>query len=172
MLRYGLLLGTSLGLVFVSIANAKADLCFRYAKTGGGTLVALGAQLPANNSCQPLALFESGGLIGAANGMICRDGVDNRTIIFHYTYNGCSSDYFESATCRIQLDDRNRTASSSCRGTLSSGTPFIENNDAVIEMCSGNIIPGGGGGQCSGGFSHRTGVQVPPTSGRAARPIQ
>jgi hypothetical protein len=104
--------------------------------------------------------------------MICRDGVDNRTIIFHYTYNGCSSDYFESATCRIQLDDSNRTASSSCRGTLSSGTPFIENNDAVIEMCSGNIIPGGGGGQCSGGFSHRTGVQVPPTSGRAARPIQ
>jgi hypothetical protein len=47
MLRYGLLLGTSLGLVFVSIANAKADLCFGYAKTGGGTLVALGAQLPA-----------------------------------------------------------------------------------------------------------------------------
>ncbi len=172
MLRNGLLLITSLGFVFLSVPNAKADLCFRYAKSGGGTLVALGAQLPANNSCQPLALFESGGLIGAANGMICRDGVDNRTIIFHYTYNGCGSDYFESATCRIQLDDNNKTASSSCRGTLANGTPFTEINDAVIETCSGMVVPGGGGAACSGGFSHRTGVAAPPMMGRMRRPMQ
>jgi hypothetical protein len=101
--------------------------------------------------------------------MICRDGVDNRTIIFHYTYNGCGSDYFESATCRIQLDDSNQTTSSSCRGTLSNGTAFRELNDAVIETCSGLVIPGGGGAACWGGFSHRTGAEVPPTSGGAAR---
>ena len=86
----GLLLVVSLGVVFIGVPNAKADLCFRYAKSGGGTLVARGAQLPASGNCQPLALFESGGLIGAANGMICRDNTDGRTIVFHYTYNGWS----------------------------------------------------------------------------------
>jgi hypothetical protein len=169
MFRNSLLFVTFLGVVFIGVPNAKADLCFRYAKSGGGTLVARGAQLPANNNCQPLALFESGGLIGAANGTICRDGIDNRTIIFHYTYNGCASNYFESATCRIQLDDSNRATSSSCRGTLANGSPFTEIDDAVIETCSGIVIPGGGGAQCSGGFSHRTGVAAPPTSGRAAQ---
>lgn len=165
MLRNGLLYATSLGLVLIGATTAKADLCFRYAKSGGGTLVARGAQLPANNTCQPLALFESGGLIGAANGMICRDGVDNRTIVFHYTYNACGGDYFESATCRIQLDDNNQTASSSCRGTLANGAAFRELNDAVIETCTGLVVPGGGGAACWGGFPHRTGVEVAPPSG-------
>jgi hypothetical protein len=171
MCRNGLVVLASVGIFLTAVPNTKADVCFRYAKSGGGTLVALGAQLPANNTCQPLALFEVGGLIGAANGMICRDGVDNRTIVFHYTYNGCSADYFESATCRIQLDDSNKTSSSACRGTLANGSVFLELNDGTIEICSGNVVPGGGGGGagCAGGFSHRTGVAVPPTSGKGAR---
>ena len=48
MLRNGLLLVASLGVVFVGVPNAMADLCFRYAKSGGGTAVALGAQLSRN----------------------------------------------------------------------------------------------------------------------------
>jgi hypothetical protein len=168
MLRKGLLLVASLGVVFIGVPNAKADLCFRYAKSGGGTLVARGAQLPASGNCQPLALFESGGLIGAANGMICRDNTDGRTIVFHYTYNGCTADYFESATCRIQLDDSNNSTSSICRGTLANGSAFAQFDDAVIETCSGVVLPGGGGGQCRG-VPRRTGVEAPPTSGKAAR---
>jgi hypothetical protein len=127
MLRKSLLLAASSMFVF-AISNAKADLCFRYTKTGGGTIVALGAQLPTTNTCQPLALFEAGGLIGAANGMICRDGTDGRTIVYHYSFVGCAGDYFETATCRIQLDDANRTASSSCRGMLANGHFFHEDD--------------------------------------------
>jgi hypothetical protein len=158
MLRKGLLLTAALGLVVASASNVRADLCFRYAKSGGGTLVARGAQLPANNTCQPLGLFESGGLLGAANGTICRDATDGRTIIFHYTYDGCSSNYFESATCRIQVDDSNHTASSSCRGTVAgsggAASPFRVNDDAVIESCSGITLVGGGGATCGGPFRH------------------
>ena len=61
-----------------------ADMCFRYQKTGGGTLVAKGAKLPAVNTCEPLPMFESGGLAGAATGSICRD-INDFTVIFHYT---------------------------------------------------------------------------------------
>jgi hypothetical protein len=65
MLRKGLLLVTALGLVTVSSPVARADMCFSYKKSGGGTLVAKGAKLPATNTCETLALFESGGLGGA-----------------------------------------------------------------------------------------------------------
>ena len=27
--------------------------------------------------------------------MVCRDGTDGRTIVYHYTYNGCTQHYFE-----------------------------------------------------------------------------
>jgi hypothetical protein len=40
---------TLVSLAYVS--SARADLCFRYQTTGGGTLVARGAKLPAVNTC-------------------------------------------------------------------------------------------------------------------------
>jgi hypothetical protein len=166
MLRKGLLLVTALGLVIVSSPVARADMCFSYKKSGGGTLVAKGAKLPATNTCETLALFESGGQGGAATGSICMDNA-TFTIIFHYTYDGCTANYFESATCALQIQNGNLpTVSSSCRGTAN-GSPFQEVNDAVLEPCEVTAIPGGGGGRCTGGFSHRTGVSAPP--GRVAR---
>ena len=82
-------------LIVVSAPVARADLCFSYKKTGGGILVAQGATLPATNLCQPLAMYEAGGLIGAATGSICQDGFGDNTIVFHYTYDGCTSNYFK-----------------------------------------------------------------------------
>ena len=76
------------GLVVVSAPFAKADMCFRYTTTGGGTLVAKGGKLPATNTCEPLAFFEEGGLAGAATGSICVD-VNDFTVVLHYTYDGC-----------------------------------------------------------------------------------
>jgi hypothetical protein len=91
----------TLGLICVNAASARADMCFRYS-SGGGTLVAKGATLPAVNTCVPLAFFENGGLQGAATGSICT-AADGSTVIFHYTYDGCLSPYFESGVCRLQL---------------------------------------------------------------------
>jgi hypothetical protein len=151
------LLAAVLGLVVTCAPIAKADICFRYQKTSGGTLVAKGAKLPAVNTCEPMALFESGGLAGAATGSICRD-INDFTLVFHYTYDSCigPDSYSESATCRLQIQNGNLpTVSSTCRGTAN-GTGFFEIDDAVMEFCGDGIsVPGGGGGQCLGGFSHR-----------------
>src|SRR5215468_3110720 len=106
MLRKGLLLTAAFSLIIGSTPNAGgADLCFRYKKSGGGTLVARGADLPARDTCNSLALFEAGGQAGHANGMVCRDNVEGVTIRFHYTYDGClgGPTWFESGTCYIQL---------------------------------------------------------------------
>ena len=90
-------------MIFAALASfivyptlASADMCFRYQKTGGGTLVVKGGKLPAVNTCEPLAMFESGGLAGAATGSICRD-INDFTVIFHYTYDACigPGHYFE-----------------------------------------------------------------------------
>ena len=125
MLRKALLLTAALSLIIGSTPNAGgADLCFRYKKSGGGTLVARGAQLPARDTCHSLALFESGGQGGHANGMICRDNVESTTIRFHYTYDGClgGPTWFESGTCYIQLTANNGFVSSSCRFSGNSRT--------------------------------------------------
>ena len=159
MLRKGLALTAALGLVVASAPIAKADdLCFHYQTSGGGTLVARGATLPNFNTCQPLALFESlegGGLGSLATGSICRDATDGITVVFQYTLDSCvgiaGSSYFESATCRLQLQDRGLpTTSSSCRGTAN-GSGFLAVDDAVLFSCSGMTVPGGGGGQCVAG---------------------
>jgi hypothetical protein len=151
-----------IGLSLANPPNARADLCFHYG-SGGGTLVARDATLPKQGTCQPLALFESGSLIGAANGMICRDTVGGVTIVFHYTYDACigPGSYFESATCRLQLNnDGNFPAvSGACRGVFAGGSGSLTAfNDITpkIEQCTGVDVPGGGGGQCFGkGFFHK-----------------
>jgi hypothetical protein len=70
-LRSAILLSAAvIGLSLPNLPDAKADLCFRYGT--GGFLVAKGATLPAQNTCESLALFEpdqSGGRGGAANGL-------------------------------------------------------------------------------------------------------
>jgi hypothetical protein len=79
-----------IGLSLANPPNARADLCFQYG-SGGGALVARDATLLKEGTCQPLALFESGSLVGAANGMICRDGpgAGGITLVFYYTYDAC-----------------------------------------------------------------------------------
>ena len=72
MLRQGLTFLAMLGLAAVHAPGARADLCFRYG-SGGGTLVAKGAAVPAPNTCRTLAMFESGGSAGPATGSICRE---------------------------------------------------------------------------------------------------
>jgi hypothetical protein len=150
------------GLSLANPPNARADLCFRYG-TGGGTHVARDATLPKEGTCQALALFETGGRIGAANGMICRDGpgAGGVTIVFHYNYDACigPGSYLESATCRLQLNNAGNlpTVSGFCRGMYSTGSgpnqtlkTFLDSTPK-IEQCAGEIVPGGGGGQCFAG---------------------
>jgi hypothetical protein len=155
MLCKGLPLVAAFGFVIISTPDAKADLCFRYQNTSSGTLVARGAKLPAENTCEPLAMFEDGGFLGAATGTICVSAT-GFTVIFQYTYDGCVADYFESGICRLQIQNGTLpTVSSTCRGTLAGGTFFHEFNDGIIEVCSGIQVPSGGGGQCRP-FKHHT----------------
>ena len=149
-----------IGLSLANPPNAGADLCFRYG-SGGGTAVARDATIPKQGTCQALALFETGGRAGAANGMICRDSVGGVTLVFHYTYDACigPGSYFESATCRAQLDSNDNlpTVSSYCRGMYATGSGSHQNLIAFqdgtlkVEQCAGVDVPGGGGGQCFAG---------------------
>lgn len=66
MFRQGLMLMAVLGLAGVNAPSASADLCFRYG-SGGGTMVARKAKLPAPDTCKTLAFFESGGKAGCGN---------------------------------------------------------------------------------------------------------
>jgi hypothetical protein len=166
----GLLIVATLSLVIVNSPSARADLCFRYTTTGGGTLVLKGITLPAANTCQPIAMYEAvdapaPGLGGAATGSICHDGTDGRTIIFQYTYDGCTGNYFESGICRLQLpnDGSLPTVSSTCRLTLGSGIFYLEIDDGVLSSCDSSAlpVPGGGGGQCLGATPHRAGPATP-----------
>ena len=158
------MLMATLGLICVNAASASADMCFRYA-SGGGTLVAKGATLPAANTCIPLAFFEDGGLQGAATGSICTAG-DGSTVIFHYTYDGCLRPYFESGVCRLQLgpqigpvitgrEARGHfgsggigrfglpTTQSSCFGTYSQPGSTSPDTTAKLEYCDGPPVPTG-----------------------------
>jgi hypothetical protein len=162
MLRKSRMLMAILGLICVNAASARADMCFRYA-SGGGTLVAKGATLPGANTCVPLAFFEDGGLQGAATGSICT-AADGSTVIFHYTYDGCLSPYFESGVCRLQLglaigpvitgrEVRGHfgsgsrfglpTTQSSCFGTYSQPGSTSPDTTAKLEYCDGPPVPTG-----------------------------
>ena len=106
-------------------------------------------------------------LLGAGTGSLCRSTQSN-FVIFHYTYDACmplgSNNYFESATCRLQLsrDLGLPTAFSHCRGTVTSGKPgevgkvgnFYYTDDLVISSCDSNDIkfrvPDGEISECRG----------------------
>jgi hypothetical protein len=137
----------------VTAPAARADLCFRYG-SGGGTLVARKAALPAPDNCRPLAFFEKGGLAGSATGSICTDR-NGGIVIIHYDYDGClGPSYTESATCRLQLHNTNTpTTGGACRGTAN-GSGF-QDNTAVLTTC--NVpVPSDIGGLCA----HRAQAQV------------
>jgi len=105
-----LIVTVAFALIIVTAPNARAAMCFQYTKSGGGISVAQ-ATLPEPNKCITFALYEVGDkpgttLLGAGTGSLCRSTQSN-FVIFHYTYDACmplgSNNYFESATCRLQL---------------------------------------------------------------------
>jgi len=149
------MLMATLGLICVNAGGASADMCFHYG-SGGGTLVAKGATLPAANTCVPLAFFEDGGLQGAATGSICT-AAEGSTVIFHYTYDGCLTPYFESGVCRLELGPQIIVAGreapahhlplglptirSSCFGTYSQPGSVSPDTTAKLEYCDGRPVP-------------------------------
>lgn len=105
--RKTLLLIAPLWLVCAADARAQS-ICFQ-ADSGGGVLIAKGAQVPPKGVCTPVALVEevttSPGRAGLATGSICRDSFDGTSLVYQYTYTACTGPggYFESATCGISL---------------------------------------------------------------------
>ena len=105
----------------------------------------------------------AGGREGAATGSICQDWA-GATVVFHYTYDACvghPGSYFESATCRLQLNNGNLpTTSSSCRGKVNNG----DFTDSTLKLWSCDAdndvslrVPNDTAALCSirAGFSHR-----------------
>ena len=144
----------AMALVMASAPRASADMCFHYKNSGGGTLVARGAKLPPANGCQSFALYEregqplspfTHGLEGAGTGSLCQDWA-GATLVFQYTYDAClgPTSYFESGTCRLQIQNGNLpTTASSCRGTYIGGSSigtFAHFNDGILEPCDGNDV--------------------------------
>jgi hypothetical protein len=147
-----------LGLVLTT-QDARAALCFHYTQSGGGVHVAQ-VDLPAPNTCVTFALYEAGPdpantLLGAGTGSLCYS-TQSPMVIFHYTYEGCrpmgSDNYFESGTCRLELDRNGNLPSqfSVCRGALITGNPlpghvgkannFFNRDDLQITKCDSNDI--------------------------------
>ena len=170
MLKPILFITVAFALVVASTPNARAAMCFQYTKSGGGISVAQ-AKLPEPNTCVTFALYEVGTTpgftqLGAGTGSLCRSTQSN-FVIFHYTYDACipfrRGNYFESATCRLQLTDLGLpTTFSVCRGALITGIPgqtgnagnFFNTDDLVISSCDSNDIkfrvPDGTISECSG----------------------
>ena len=151
MLRKSLLFIGTLGLVIASPLAAKADICFRY-QTGGGTLVAKGANLPARNTCENLAMFEVGGLAGAATGSLCKGWNDN-SVVYHYAYHSClgPGSYFESGTCYGHLSTGQLPlTNSSCRITAN-GSPFLDTTLSIFSGpdCVKLNVPDANGPECT-----------------------
>ena len=177
--RYMTLL-PALALIAFGASSAKAtDLCFQYG-SGGGIAVARGATLPAANKCINLALYEvgSGGLEGSATGSLCQDWA-GATLVYHYTYDACigrPGSYFESATCRLQLNNGGiPTTASSCRGKVNNG----QFTDTTLKLWSCDAdkdislrVPNDTAALCTirSGFSHKLDDQV--TGGKEDRNIR
>ena len=172
MIRKSIPLAAFLVPVFAIIPDARADLCFQYG-TGGGVSVAIGAKIPAINTCAPVTLVEQvyGGRLGLATGSICRseEGSSRPTLVFQYTYDACvgPGGYFESATCRIDLDINGEVPTkpsdqnSLCNGVYvglqpNQSGPLKQFNDSTLKVwsCNGGpfVVPGGGSAQC---FAYR-----------------
>ena len=169
MLRKGVLLTAFLLPVFASASGARADICFQYG-TGGGVVIAIGAKVPPVNTCIPVSLVEQiyGGRLGLATGSICNSeqGSSRPTLVFQYTYDACTGPggYFESATCRIDLEvpsgnlpDKPSNQNSWCNGVYVSlpsnqSGPLTQFNDSTLKAwnCTGGpfVVPGGGSAQC------------------------
>jgi len=158
MLRKGLPLIAALALVSASATSAQAGLCLRFSKSGGGTLIAKGATLPAPQTCQMLPFVERAPvnppettLGGAATGFICTDANGSAVALVHYTYDGCigPDSYFESATCRFELQNivTLPSISGGCRGKVSGkSAPGVGDTmhdfvagDAVLESCNDDL---------------------------------
>ena len=158
--------------VVVSAPNVRAGLCFQYTQSGGGISVAQ-VDIPAPNKCVTFALYEQVinapfTLEGAGTGSLCTS-TDSPMVIFNYTYDACrplgSNNYFESGTCRLQLDHNGNlpTQSSVCRGAVITGKPgqlgkagnFFNQDDLVITKCDSNSlefrVPGGLLSECGTG---------------------
>ena len=169
MLRKSLMLSGSLGL-------ARADICFEYGT--GGFSIAVGAKVPAvPDTCIRVSLAEQlgpGSRAGVATGTICRaaQGSSKPTLVVQYTYDSCvgPGSYFESATCRLDLDINGDLPSakdpsqiSSCNGVYvgllpGHSGPLHQLTDTTLKAwnCTpgplGAVI-GGGGAQCLAGQS-------------------
>jgi len=181
MLRKIMLLTAFLMPVFASTPGARADMCFQYG-TGGGIIIAIGAKVPTINTCTPVSLVEQiyGGRLGLATGSICRseEGSSRPTLVFQYTYDACTGPggYFESATCRIDLNingdlpTQPTNQNSYCNGVYVSlppgqSGPLKQFNDATLKVwyCTGGpfVVPGGGGAQCFTGRLHSKTDETP-----------
>ena len=167
--RYTTLLPALALIAFGATSARAADLCFQYG-SGGGITVAKGASLPKPNTCQTLAMYEvgAGGLEGSATGSLCQDWA-GATLIYHYTYDACigrPGSYFESATCRLQLNNGNLpTTFASCRGKVNNG----DFADTTLKLWSCNAdtdvslrVPNDTAALCSirSGFTHKLDDQL------------
>ncbi len=169
MLHKRLLLSASLGLAVAAVAPARADICFEYTGSSPGAVgIAIGAKIPsAPNSCVTVSVVDQSAPGGIATGSICRSeqGGGRPTLVYHYTYNACTGSYFESATCRLDLElngdlPSQKTASqvSSCSGVAADPAPgqsaslggWSYFNDLKAWNCNPGpfAVPGGGGAQC------------------------
>jgi hypothetical protein len=166
MFRKSLTLMAALGIAAVNPRSVQADLCFHYPNHEfgalGGTLVAKGARLPAENTCESLTMYEVNGpdgtMEGFATGVLCRNAPDKvagnpapRLSLF-FVYNAClGPGKFEAVTCQLEPSGGAGqvtlpTTRSSCRGLL--GTLFFSDqlvhtyiagpgtaNDGVLDSC-------------------------------------
>jgi hypothetical protein len=169
MLHKGLMLSASLGLSVAITVPSHADICFEYTGSSPGAVgIAIGAKVPpAPNSCITVSVVDQSAPGGVATGSICRSeqGGSKPTLVYHYTYNACTGSYFESATCRIDLDlngdlpsQKSASQVSSCSGVaadpaLGQSAPlggWSYFNDLKAWNCNPGpfAVPGGGGAQC------------------------
>jgi hypothetical protein len=168
MFRKGVVLIATLGPIFVGPYAGATDICFQYG-SGGGVAVAIGATLPAPNSCTTVPLVEQfeGGRLGVATGSICV-APDEPTLVYQYTYDACTGPggYFESATCRIKIQESSlggiaalppqpTNQVSSCNGVYADpeankSASLTQFTDTTLEVwqCNVPLVPGGGGAQC------------------------
>jgi hypothetical protein len=102
MLRKRLMLSASLGLAIASTAPARADICFEFTVSGGFG-IAIGAKVPfADQTCERVTVVAPDGAV--ATGSICKSEQSRPTLVYEYVLTACNADYFEAATCRLDLE--------------------------------------------------------------------